>query len=1327
MKSSHKSFLFLTFTLLFALFTSCNGFFNQKKAVDAQKANSPEPGFTYVGIVAAPKGSGARTALPQDFPTAETLTNYKLTTTYKVGDSDVEDSENTRKGLTFAKLSEVQLKLENKREYTFTLTAEYKGTGWYATDTWSHDDSKEKIEFVLEQGATGTGKLSIDADVSEVTAYIKSVKIWVSDEMDFAREVDPAETYDYSETACQDHISYSADVDAGKYWMLMEITDRSGLTTVAGPELAYVYPTLTTAWNPVIRELNRNYKITFSPEGIILNDGIILDDESFKVSARLVNGASFPDEPWEQNIYGSTTALPNNWNESLNMEDLFIPPAGYSFYGWWDKESYDGDEIKAFGTYNQIRSGTYTDDVTLYPVWTNNNIIYGNSTAEEISFFVSQQSQNGSDTITVIFDSSFNTAENYEQLWNSTLSALNSTECKTDLYLEDSAAWFAERIAGTEETPNIWLKSVTFSGLETVSSGTFDYCTELETVTFKGSSDTDENSITFDVQAFTGAEKLSDIVFADAPTSTVINMTGEISDWSKMSFLKNISTGVGKTVSLDMSSCTVTGSSSAKTVPTNMFSNSTNVNNATKTGAYVKDVTFPDGITSLTGSTFYNCKNLSKVSLPSSVTSLGSCAFQNSTLEELEFRGEVAVRQILAGCFDGCRNLKGIELGTKLTSIGQTAFTGAGLTSLTLPATVTTISDRAFSSCSALTAITVDGNPSDTWISSYSWPNNSSHKMQLGISNSGLSSLLTGSSSNHNFYRNKDVESTKSLITNMVSNINNYSGSTSANTFDITISGSFDDWSIFAPFSDITKNTNIDMSGAIDNSLSHLIPDELKEKIDNKEFIISFIKPENTLQNEYVISLSGFTYKEGIGSQISENVDYYNSNKGSYCLDTEKNTITFTAGTDLMTRNEMVTVIKRLIFNNLEDIHMNLTGDIYNFRFEQELPESFTIGTNTLTRGLMTEPSNLDLFRQVTYTIHLGTSDGTPVTLNDPDYSDSLWTGEYDYEVTRGNDGTDVIITGYEGSVFPYNSSQFRSQILEETTAAAKKDEALFSFVSPFQEGETTVIWDSQPITNEAELRAAAETGGYYHLTGEITVTEPILIRESLILEGEGNSIKKTGDAWTIPEEELTESTPGIKALFFTEEGNSEIDLTMKNVTLDGGFISEEEGIKSSDSGLLEFGGDTIILDNVTFQNNWKQWDYACFSGLNLNGATATINSCTFQNLHIRGDEGRAPGICISQGNVTITDCRFANNTASEDHNFGKDIWIDTFYPYPDEKVTVTGNTAHSDPNSYLEIGTHVPGALELGSETGKIKISELSEGWEDSYCTYFHGTEEQP
>ena len=56
----------------------------------------------------------------------------------------------------------------------------------------------------------------------------------------------------------------------------------------------------------------------------------------------------------------------------------------------------------------------------------------------------------------------------------------------------------------------------------------------------------------------------------------------------------------------------------------------------------------------------------------------------------------------------GCKKLTSVNLPDSVRIIDPRAFAGSGLTSITIPAAVTTLSTSAFNGCNALKSITVD-------------------------------------------------------------------------------------------------------------------------------------------------------------------------------------------------------------------------------------------------------------------------------------------------------------------------------------------------------------------------------------------------------------------------------------------------------------------------------------------------------------------------------------------------------------------------------------------------------------------------------------------
>lgn len=188
-------------------------------------------------------------------------------------------------------------------------------------------------------------------------------------------------------------------------------------------------------------------------------------------------------------------------------------------------------------------------------------------------------------------------------------------------------------------------------------------------------------------------------------------------------------------------------------------------NNAFSGCSGLTSINIPNGVTSIGSSTFYNCSNLTSITIPDSVTSIGSHAFYNcSALTSITIPSRVTSIgiSVFSGCnalatltipfvggssssntylgyifgtssysnnssyvpsslktvvvtnsssipsyaFYGCSGLTSITIPNSVTSIGVYAFYGcSGLTSITIPSSVTSIGYDAFENCTAMTKI----------------------------------------------------------------------------------------------------------------------------------------------------------------------------------------------------------------------------------------------------------------------------------------------------------------------------------------------------------------------------------------------------------------------------------------------------------------------------------------------------------------------------------------------------------------------------------------------------------------------------------------------
>ena len=183
-------------------------------------------------------------------------------------------------------------------------------------------------------------------------------------------------------------------------------------------------------------------------------------------------------------------------------------------------------------------------------------------------------------------------------------------------------------------------------------------------------------------------------------------------------------------------------------------------NNAFSECRSLTNINIPNSVTNIGDGAFAGCKLLTKIDIPDSVTNIGDKVFGYCTLLT-KINIPDSVTNIGDWTFSRCTFLTKINIPDSVTNIGNHAFHDCkSLTSIKIPNSVTNIGDHAFYHCESLTKINIPNSVTNIGDEAFSWCNSlTSIKIPNSVTNIG----------DHAFYHCESL--TKINIPNSVTNI----------------------------------------------------------------------------------------------------------------------------------------------------------------------------------------------------------------------------------------------------------------------------------------------------------------------------------------------------------------------------------------------------------------------------------------------------------------------------------------------------------------------------------------------------------------------------
>ncbi len=250
------------------------------------------------------------------------------------------------------------------------------------------------------------------------------------------------------------------------------------------------------------------------------------------------------------------------------------------------------------------------------------------------------------------------------------------------------------------------LESVTISeGVTSIGSYAFYGCTSLESVTIP------EKVTSIKYGTFSGCTSLASVTIGSSVASIGDGAFSECTSLTSVTIPEKVTSieysafsGCTSLESIEVDEDNITYSSEGGV----LFDHDKKELIQYPAGKRESSYLIPSFVMYVGNGAFYGCTSLESVTIPENVKSIGWSAFSGCTsLESVTIPENVA--SIKYGAFSGCTSLASVTIGSSVAEIGDRAFEGCtSLKSVTIPEKVTSIGDSAFYGCTSLESIEVD-------------------------------------------------------------------------------------------------------------------------------------------------------------------------------------------------------------------------------------------------------------------------------------------------------------------------------------------------------------------------------------------------------------------------------------------------------------------------------------------------------------------------------------------------------------------------------------------------------------------------------------------